>query len=137
VEAIRLYEQSRELRQRAVDADPKNEFARSRLAYVHVALARVHAHLGHREQTRADATRALELVETLPAADFVRSLYVAEASLLLGDAERALARGAAACRAYARAAESYASVERAGQVDDQGQRANVDKARERAAACRS
>jgi non-specific serine/threonine protein kinase/serine/threonine-protein kinase len=136
-QAIRLYEQSRELRQRAVDADPKNEFARSRLAYVHVALARVHAHLGHREQTRADATRALDLVETLPAADFVRSLYAAEASLLLGDAERALGRDAAACRAYARAAESYASVERAGQVDDQGQRANVDKARERAAACRS
>jgi non-specific serine/threonine protein kinase/serine/threonine-protein kinase len=135
-EAIRLYERSRDLRQRAAELDPLDEFGWSRLAYIHVALARVHAHLAHHEHVRANAMRALQLVERLPPTDFVSSLYAAEASLLLGEAERETGHGPAACRAYARASDHYATLEKAGQVDAQGQRANAQRARTRAANCR-
>lgn len=134
-EAIALYERSLELRQFAVESDPLDEFARSRLAYIRVALSRVHAQLDHHALVRINARQALEVAGRLPPSDFVRSLYSAEASLLLGDAERATGHGGAACRAYAQARDAYASLEDAGQVDAQGQRANAARALTRAAGC--
>jgi tetratricopeptide (TPR) repeat protein len=102
-EAIAAYERSLEIRQRLADADPNDVFAKGRVAFVHFRLAELYGKTGMATLSIDHAQKAARLAESIGHLDPMHRGDLAEAWVVLGEAEQRAGATAAACRHYRQA----------------------------------
>ena len=104
-DAATEFERSLAIRQTIADSDPKDVFARSRVAYVHMTLARLYDEMHRTTDALGHAREAARLNESMAALDATHAEEFADALEALGDAQRDVGDLESACRAFARSRE--------------------------------
>jgi tetratricopeptide (TPR) repeat protein len=104
VEAADAYRASIEVRRRLSESDPKDHFARSRLAFALAQLGETEARLEHFPSALRNATEALQLSERIGQLDSDQRRELAQSLLSLMDVERRAGQLQRSCGRLARAA---------------------------------
>jgi non-specific serine/threonine protein kinase/serine/threonine-protein kinase len=100
-EAVALYERSLTIRQALADSDPKDVFARSRVAFIHTELAQLFFLRGELPRALEHGRRAVGIYESV-GDDLLNRYSLAGALRTIGAIKEATAGRAEACVAYTR-----------------------------------
>ena len=135
--AVDLFERSLTLRQSLADSDPKDELARSRVAYVHTVLARVYREMEQISRALEHGREAVRIFESIALTNRATIFRLADVSKAIGKMEDDRGNKAVACAAYDRSFDLFTRLDDTDRSRINGNGDPLDEVAPPAAACGS